>query len=325
MTEYCLILDRRYVAYSYCLYKSIHRNIESASVKFYCMDESVPWILKKLGIPQKEIVKREEFIPPSVIKIENEYAHNEFCWRCKPLAVSHSLKHADSGEWVFYLDSDMFVFANIEECIELDNNWSVILTAHRFSKKFAKYREVSGQFNAGFVGFRNDQKGLEALKWWEQRCAESCSAIPTSDTYADQKYLEVMYHKFGYVGSIGHSGLNAAPWNIQNYNVTGSYNDIIKLNEDRLLLYHFQGMRFIYSNVCEVYSQELKMNMNVKNLIYEPYLIEIKESYNHLRGCLPGYKGNLPEGYHRGREIYKSVRQLIKGKSNLMYVFRGKI
>ena len=323
MNRYCIILDSRYVAYSYCLYQSLHRHVKNPVVSFYCVDDYTPVVLARVGIPLNEIIKRQMFIPTEVIAVENEYARNEFCWRCKPLAVAHALTKAGADEWAFYLDSDMLVFANIEKCLDLETVSSVRVTPHRFSSpKFEKYEQLTGSFNAGFVGFRKDTQGMDALKWWDVRCAESCSATPKTGTYADQKYLETMHDRFDCVESISHVGLNAAPWNIERYEVTNNDDGSVLLDKSTLFLYHFQGMEFIYSNACEAYTGELNISRSVRKYIYTPYLREISLSYERLRKAVPNYHGNLPHGLLRGKKIYYSIRRLVRGRSNFMYVSR---
>jgi len=253
-------------------------------------------MLEAIGVPVEDVVSRSRLLPADVAAREHEYARNEFCWRCKPLAIRRAMEEAATDEWVVYLDSDMLVFGDIDQILERNAKSDVCLTPHRSSADFMRYQASSGFYNAGFVAFRNNQRGIEALDWWDKRCSERCSMVPTDNSYADQKYLEYMEEKFDFVNSVDDPGLNAAPWNIENYDIGKSDTGQIKLNEADLFLYHFQGMHFISSRVCEAYTGDLKLSRHLRDSIYGPYLREVASSYKHVRRSIPKYSGNFPRG-----------------------------
>ncbi|MGY8993370.1 MAG: hypothetical protein ACKVK8_04380, partial [Rhodospirillales bacterium] len=208
-----------YVAYAYCLALSVKRHVNNSRIRFNCVDDETPALLMSIGVSPEEIVPRSSLIPIEVAARQSEYALNEFCWRCKPLAVRRAMEEAAINEWVIYLDSDMLAFGDIDHHLENNSESDVCITPHRSSARFAHYDVSAGLYNAGFVAFRSNQRGAEALDWWDSRCSERCSMDPTDDTYADQKYLEHMEAKFDFVKSIIDAGLNAAPWNIENYEI----------------------------------------------------------------------------------------------------------
>ena len=65
----------------------------------------------------------------------------------------------------------------------------MLITEHRFSPHHDHSR-TSGIYNVQFMTFRNDARGLAALRWWRAACLESCELNPEEGKCGDQKYLD---------------------------------------------------------------------------------------------------------------------------------------
>ena len=71
-----------------------------------------------------------------------------------------------------------------------------------------------GNFNAGFIAFKNTTNGKNVLNFWKKKCLNWCFDIPDKSRYADQKYLNEIPKKFNKIQTKPSVGLNLAPWNI---------------------------------------------------------------------------------------------------------------
>ena len=151
-----------------------------------------------------------------------------------------------------------------------------------------KFAPTVGSFNAGFAGFRNSATGREAVDLWARLCLESCSAHTTDETYADQRYLDDLIAAFPTGRASDHPGLNAAPWNIGRYDVSGQDGRVL-LDGQPLLLYHFQGLRLLNRRWVDLYSGDLRLDPVIRRQIYRPYLQQLAEAYRRLRACRPGF------------------------------------
>jgi hypothetical protein len=184
-----------------------------------------------------------------------------------------------------YLDADLFFFARPDFLLEDFANGSTLIIPHRFSAKNEKHIKW-GIYNVGWVSFRRDQDGLLCLGWWRERCLEWCYDIEEADRFADQKYLDAFPRLFARVQIDNHPGVNLAPWNLDNYQLTAGSQDKPLVEGQPVVFFHFHRLRRITSYLWRTAHQEFgaPLDKTVRRLLYKPYLAELAAAERHLRG-----------------------------------------
>ena len=298
---------------------SIARALSSKGklISIYCIDDHAADILEKLNLKLCKIYRPKDYSNYKLRIIRKKRTDSEFCWTCKSIALEHVLKQVDSLDWVIYLDSDMMIYGDPDLGLPSGNLNHVMLTPHRPSNNhFKSFMAKSGDFNAGYIAFRNSKEGRRALKWWRSKCEESCSVNTDSKNYADQYYLNNMPNLFNGVFISQHDGVNAAPWNILGKDITIT-NGVIFVNKQPLLIYHMQGFKKIGFSLFDLYCGEQKIPNNVRNLIYLPYLGHWRKTESLLTReyqSVDKIKVSLLI-----RQIIREIRRFINGISNIYW------
>lgn len=264
------------------LRQSIARQSPDALFGFYCADAGAADLLEKYVSPNVMVVPAWIYETKPLRDARQRLPLNEYCWTCKPAILQHAMASFPELEWAVWLDSDMFVFGDIASELSRHSNASVVLTPHRFSlPEFSAYEPRVGRFNAGFVAFRNVRGGMEALKWWMNRCLEGCPARPDGERFADQKYLNGIPGMFPGVVASDALGLNCAPWNVFGKRIEGS-DGAVTVEGQPLLLYHFQGLRVVRNWAFDLYAGMQRIPSKARELIYAPYIDVLAPQMRHL-------------------------------------------
>jgi hypothetical protein len=216
-------------------------------VTILCLDDFCQEYLSGLSLPGVDIVGLAdlEMDTPGLREVRGGRSKAEYIFTCIPALVERVMKQAPVGGFVAYLDSDVYFFSDptstlfeaLDEC-----GGSIGLTSHRFPEKLKHLRQY-GDFNAGCVVFRIDQRGLRAAQWWAEKCREWCWDYPDAGRYANQGYLDELARSFDGAVVLPAPGLNVAPWNLAGttiHRVGGAY-----CLEDGapLIFFHFHGLR----------------------------------------------------------------------------------
>jgi len=308
------------VSYEYALMAiSIVRALASQQKEcaIYCIDDRAADLLEDLNLKSCMIFRSKDYTNDKLSYIRKNRSDSEFCWTCKSVALEHILTQVDDLDWVIYLDSDMMIYGDPDQGLPPGTSNHVMLTPHRPSNShFKSFMAKAGDFNAGYIAFRNSEEGRRALRWWRNKCEESCSVIADSKVYADQRYLDDIPHLFNGVFISEHTGVNAAPWNILGKDIT-RVNGIVFVNEQPLLIYHMQGFKIIGYNIFDLYCGDQKIPTTIRKLIYLPYLCHLKNA-----------ESLLSKDYHRltklkisllFRLIIRELKRVLFGVSNIYW------
>lgn len=313
-TIYCTIFDDNYLARALVLYSSLMRCNKTAIFAFFCIDDRSAELLDSLQLGRSLVLRHTQFATPELTAIRHLRNRGEYCWTCKPVALLYLMNNAPSAEWVVYVDTDMMFFVDPDNALPgLDSHY--LITPHRFHPAFSSYEKTAGRYNAGYVAARSSTRGREVIEWWQGRCLESCTSIPTSSTYADQKYLDHFLVNFPFGSSSAHKGLNAAPWNIENYVVSSSPNGLF-VDEVSLLLYHFQGLKVFDNQTASLYIGNRRLSTQLRQSIYRPYIDELRRAYCGLREKDKNYSDGLVSRKGFGGSPITRGLKWIRGQSN---------
>jgi hypothetical protein len=278
---YCTIFDCAYLSRALALHESLLRASPRARLAFFCVDDKASELLARMALDRALIVPHAAFGNGPLEQARVTRSRAEYCWTCKPFALLH-LAHAvpDAG-WVVYVDTDMLFYGDPDAALPgPESHW--LITPHNFHPAFEMYASTAGLHNAGYFAMRNSEKGKATVRWWAERCIESCNVTSTELIYADQKYLDRLASLFPFGGSSEHPGLNAAPWNLERYRLTSMGGGPL-VDGKPLLLYHFQALRILSDRLVDLYAGNRRIGAQARELIYRPYLDALRRACARLQ------------------------------------------
>jgi hypothetical protein len=145
-----------------------------------------------------------------------------------------------------------------------------------------------GIFNVGWVFIKKDGNGLNCLGWWRERCLEWCYKRLEGGRYGDQKYLEEWPFRFEGVHVIGHKGINLAPYNVNNYTIEIS-GEQLNVDGQPLIFFHFHGFRRLTRTLFAPGYARTKSDRSVREFIYKKYLHSLVEAQDFVLRKFGGF------------------------------------
>lgn len=313
---YCTIFDCNYLARALALHSSLIRANSISRLVFFCIDDRSATLLDTLQLERSIVVRHDEFATPELRLVRPLRSQGEYCWTCKPIAILHAMKHLPDVGWVIYVDTDMMFFSDPDAALP-GPEAHYLLTPHRFHGTFSRFEQQAGKHNAGYVAARNSAVGQQAISWWRDQCLASCSSTPTESSYADQKYLDEFRWHVPAGESSTHKGLNAAPWNIENYRVT-VVDGFVQVDEVPLLLYHFQSLLLFDDGKAALYTGNRRIPDDLRTAIYEPYLAELQRSYLRIRAISVAFRDGLLDRRQLPGGVVGHVLAILRRQRNLV-------
>jgi hypothetical protein len=326
MNHFCTYCDQGYAARMLCLHQSLKAQGEPFRLWVLCFDEATERVIAASGdeslvaLPLAELLA----VDPDYAAKRDTRNRVEFYFTSTPVLLRYCLWREPSAVLMTYLDADLFFFAPASLVFAEQGDASVGIVPHRFTRR-SQQSTRCGTYNVGWVSFRRDANGLSCLEWWRERCLEWCYDRVEDGKFADQGYLDDFPVKFAGVRSLEHSGINAAPWNLEPVQLA-CVNGKPWIHGKPVLFYHYQGIREVVAGWFDpgVRGYHVPLTRGVREWLYFPYLRQLAEMQARLRcqGITPaiGYK-RLPTGNglsaiwerFRARSIWIVYRRL-RGK-----------
>jgi hypothetical protein len=227
------------------------------------------------------------------------------------------IRHYPESDFVSYVDADLYFFQNPEICIyDLESRINVLLTPHNFSDENLNLR-VYGEFNTGFIVFRNNSQGESVSHWWFERCLEWCKDLIEENKFADQKYLENFSHLVSGVQVSQIFGLNLGPWGLSSLKTIRGTGEAILVNDTPLIAFHFSGLRWNrFFAIFGLWPYRYKLSQEIFSLIYLPYLKSIRKWENQILLNTPrkSIEMGLKSVRHKNMTAFAfMVKSLLKG------------
>lgn len=291
------------------MYRSLLRHGGEFHLWIICFDDLAYELLSKLNLEKVTLVSLSKFEDEELLHIKPQRTRQEYCWTCTPSAALYVMNTEPYVDTITYLDADLMFFSSPEPIFAEAINASIILTEHRYLPDFND-SITSGIYNVQFVMFRRDSQGLQALKWWRDRCIEWCFAKVEDNKFGDQKYLDDWTERFTGVHVVQHLGAGVAPWNSAQYSFNKIEDEVYIEENKPLIFYHFHALKIYHFNigyVCECYP----IKTDVCNWIYRLYFAEIGKSYKEIRMRVTKFNGgivNFPKLPKRPGLLYKFLK-----------------
>jgi hypothetical protein len=263
--------------------ESLHAYDETALIVLVCHDNETAalaerWISSTLSVIELDQVKVKF---PELNQIESGRSRLEFIYALSPFVVNYFFDD-DSVSSVTYLDADLYFYDRVGELTEQAKSFDVAIVGHRFSTEMS-HLAVHGKFNVGLVQFNQTSGGRRVLHYWMKSCENSTSTNVTSDVFGDQKYLD-NFSNYGKVKVFEGLGVNAAPWNCNQIEITEQGTYSVTSNES-LYFYHFSGLKiFRFFSTLSFSYYDWKPSAILKKHIYSSYIANIHQMELRLFG-----------------------------------------
>lgn len=328
MNCFCTLFDSGYLDKGIVLINSLLHCCDDFKLYILAFDEKCEYILKSLNYKNVFVIGLQEFETEEILSIKAKRSHREYCWTCTPFLIEYVLLQCNE-EICTYIDADMYFFNSPQvllEKLQKDGN-SIGVIEHRYpNNKFKDALEQgSGKYCVQFNTFIKDTYGMQALRWWKERCAERCCEKSDGKCFGDQLYLNDWLDRFEKVGVVEEHGAGMAPWNICRYRLMNekkmTIKDIETGNISYMIFYHFHHLVHLSAKrACiQVYTRPGKPQRKLVDLIYRLYLNEIEKTRKMLKdkyGLDFDRYGEVPEfqksdNYGHLKWLANAVRRLI--------------
>lgn len=320
MTTYATYFDKNYLDRGLALISSVREFDKESKIFVLAFDETVA---KEVAdrFPDVKILSEQDLInfEPRLSQTQKVRSRIEQYFTHTPILMRRVMQETAIGEVCVYLDADLFFFKTPDLVLEEMHDASIGIIAHKYSRKMEQKLSKYGKYNVGWVGIRNDKNGQECLKWWSDSCLNWCFDKTEDGKFADQGYLNEFSHRFKSVKVLQNPGLNLAPWNVGNYNLSEKNSDLYLDKLYPLVFYHFHGLsrgfgRYFTGEI--VYRTRIKKQL--KKLAYKKYIANLESIISTFPDTLKNGKSSA-----RGKGIRVHMLKIRKSSFRLVSLLIG--
>ena len=271
-----------------------------------CADELTRLLLTKLAIPRVIIIPLHDIERGDKTLLATKQTRSlvEYYWTLTPTVILRILEAHPVIDVLTYLDADLFFFSSPEPIYEEFGQNSILIHEHRFSPSQAHLGSHNGRFNVGLLSFRRDTQGLQALRWWRERCLEWCFARYEQGKMGDQLYLEDWPTRFKGVTVLQHPGGGVGPWNHDQYDIRASDEGRTLIEHASLIFYHFHSLKSVSPDLAVPVSHpHYRLTIPVLRHCFVPYLDALALAHH----CLTKVISDARWGFEPSLEIPHEV------------------
>ncbi|TCO79064.1 hypothetical protein [Marinisporobacter balticus] len=287
------IVSDKYLYKLIVMYKTLKHHCDDFHLCILCTDQTSYHILSDLQFENATCFCLHQIQDKDLMKAKTNRTRQEYAWTLKPAMLYYVMKNFSDTAYYAHIDADICFFSNPEKIFNENPSASLYLTDHNNSNKFMDTYDLTGRYNTGFVGCKNDLTALEAVKWWRSRCIEWCYKDPDikAKLFGDQRYVERWPKNFSNVHIVNTKGANVAVWNIDNYQLSYK-NEKVYIDHEVLIFYHFSGLS-IYSSKEFNLSWFCGLPNTAVNLIYVPYMKLLSETIENTKKLHPNFSNGF--------------------------------
>lgn len=244
-THIATVFDKNYIVRTLAFYESLQKLGKDYKFWFLCLDNETKEIMARLDLPGVILSTLEDLADNELLATKKDRSIGEFAFTAKSVFINYIANKITDGEALIFADNDVIFFLPPDELLEKmrAKNYSIGITAHRFSKGTEYMNEKVGKYNAGLLFFIIDQNSRACIKDWRDDCIDWCYLLYEEERYGDQKYIVKWPKRYEGVYEIPDKGINTGSWNLSNWKVTEKENQFF-IDEDPLVCYHFHRIKF---------------------------------------------------------------------------------
>jgi hypothetical protein len=288
--EFCTLFDSNYLFKAVAMHRSLLRHCPSFTLTAFCFDDRAKATVDALGLPNLRTVSLADLeqSDPALLATKDDRTPVEYCWTATPALPLHLLRARPELAEITYLDADLLFFADPEPLFAEMGEASVLITPHRYSPEHA-HKAESGVYNVQFLVFRRDERGMDTLQWWHDRCIEWCYYRLEDGKLGDQKYLDDWPERFKGVHVLQHKGGGLAPWNISQYDVRRASDGRVWVDDDPLIFFHYHRTQLKRRGTHAWEPPGYPISPRERELVYDPYLVALDDAIAFVRRVDPSF------------------------------------
>ena len=169
----------------------------------------------------------------------------ELCTNVKPHSLGLLLeKYAKA----VYLDPDTHLYSRLDVVFDALDTASIVVTPASMTPILDGHRPNDieflrvGAFNLGFIGVASGEEGKRFASWWSDRCLSDGFHETQSGLFVDQKWIDLAACYFPNFRILRDPGLNMAPWNIHERQLSVDEAGNYRVNREYTLkFFHFSS------------------------------------------------------------------------------------
>ena len=305
--DFCTLFDSKYLVRGLALYASLRQVEPRAQLRAFCMDDRAYNVLARLRLPRLTAIPLGDLErhDPWLAAAKADRTQLEYCWTATPCIARYCLDCEPDLEAITYVDSDIHFFSHPEPLFaELADN-SIQIVPHRYAPEHRHMEPTSGIYNVEWVTFRRDQRGLEALDWWRERCLEWCYYREEDGKLGDQKYLDDWPDRFAGVSVLQHVGRGLAPWNVSAYTLS-ERDGRVWVDDAPLVFYHYHSLKLFHPRARHMgrrrsthlhsaasgsffWTSNYPPSRLEERLVWDPYLAAVNRAFELVRTVEPNF------------------------------------
>ncbi len=241
---FCSLFDGSFAARWLVMQRSLVRHVPDAAVIAFCLDDAAREIVNRLELPGVEAMALTELEAHDreLATLKSTRSATEYRFTVKPCLYLYLLQREDATA-VVHVDADMMFFSHPSSLLRELEAGSVVLLPSDHPPSMPHLDEVYGCYQAGLIGFRNDEAGRAAASHWREQCLDWCGAEPEPGRWANQRYLNDWPQTLARVRTVNDVGLAAAPWSVGGYELREEAGHAL-VNGRPLVLFHYSGASF---------------------------------------------------------------------------------
>lgn len=288
MFNCCTLSDYNYLLKGLVLYDSLIKYTKEDFVLYYlCLDQKTFDKLNELKLEKIRPINLKDLEYGSPLQVvKKQVTYQNYCFTLSSYFIWYLLKNYNLKD-ILYIDSDIVFYDSLKRVFDTVKNSSIGIIRHRH----VPYGHWVGAYNVGIVYFRNDERGMECVKFWRDLMLNPNNRYSKEyGTTGDQKYLELLYLQYkDDIKIIDESIQYAAPYNLDlfnflNFNIN---NKKVKWEniDDKLIFCHF--IKFTpYFNIDKYKAVETQQEwdklsqINAVKQLYDEYYQLNKEIYS---------------------------------------------
>lgn len=248
---YCTYFDHNYLSRALLTIESLRHFEPEAPIHVLALSDLCETVLRELALPNVEIIPlaQLEQAYPELAPLKRERRLIEYYFTLSPF-LPHYLFARTTADRINYIDGDLYFFTSPRPVLDSLGEASVVITPHRFSFEYRNHVQY-GLFNVAWITYRRCAEGLDCLNTYKAECTAWCYDRVEDGRFGDQKYLDAWPGRYPNLKVIEHKGFNLAIWNAHNYMIRLK-NDIVMIDDDPLVFYHFASTRLMPDGTVEV-------------------------------------------------------------------------
>ena len=322
------ICSNNYLAQAKTLGDSVLKHNPDYSFMIFLCDKKCQEVDYSFFEPHK-VVEVQDVLMEKFDEMAGKYDIIELNTSVKAFVFHYIYNTFKDVEFVMYFDPDTCVFDKLILIEKELENASVLLTPHiytpvEFDGKqpteniFTQY----GIYNLGFLATRRKEGTFDLLEWWKKRLEINCYNKPQEGIFVDQLPMNFAPIFFKGVKVSENRGLNMAPWNLHERNLTLSGGKYFVNDATPLVFYHFSNCKPHDSeNLSTYYTRVTFEGQDVLRKIYDQYKKAVlKNNYKKLSQIACAFK---PKALKKEGE--STISNVLKYGKKLSFYFQERL